>query len=112
MIVIPRNKNNDHDTNISQLVIGLPPGRSYKLTGYSRGDGTNAGRIRVQNSTSVDLITCPTTLTASTEYEVFCVSFIAPANGQVKVSCYCPAIIRGTSYFDDLIIQSGQNPTS
>jgi len=93
------------DTKTSQLVLGLIPDRTYTFNGNARGDGMNAGRIRIQDTASVDLIAWPTTLTSGVEYQYFSITFIAPANGQVSVSCYCPAVSGGTSYFDDLSLR-------
>ena len=92
------------DTYTYQTVLGLIPGRVYTLTGYSRGDGVNAGRLRIQNSSSVDLITWPTTLASETSYVQFNITFIVPLDGKAKISCYCPATVRGIAYFDDLTL--------
>ena len=93
------------DTRITQTVLGLVPNQVYELSGWARGDGVHAGRLRVQNTATTDLITWPTTLSIGAVYAQSSVQFIAPLDGKATISCYCPATARGTAYFDDLSLR-------
>jgi len=81
------------------------PNQVYELSGWARGDGVHAGRLRVQNTATTDLITWPTTLSIGAVYAQSSVQFIAPLDGKATISCYCPATARGTAYFDDLSLR-------
>ena len=93
------------NTFISQLISDLIPLATYVLSGYGQGDGTHAGRLRVQNSSSADLIPFGmSNTTTSTSYAPFSFTFIAPYDGIVTLSCYCPSVSGGIAYFDDLFL--------
>ena len=93
------------NTNVSQVITDLIPHATYILSGFGQGDGIHAGRLRVQSSSSSDLIPFGSSLTTSTtNYQPFSFTFIAPYDGVVTLSCYCPATSSGTAYFDDLFI--------
>jgi hypothetical protein len=93
------------DTRVTQILPDLIPGRVYVISGYARGDGTYAGRIRVQTSAAVDLMPWPTTLTTAEVYAPFSQNFTAPKDGYVLLSCYCPATSGGVAYFDDVSVK-------
>ncbi len=87
--------------------LAFVPGATYKISGWSRGDGTNRGRIRV--FASADLLptwsSSPIT-TISTTYAPFEATFTVPANVTAfSVYCYNPVALGGVAYFDDLSLR-------
>lgn len=94
------------DTRVAQQIDGMIPGRQYLLTGHGRGDGTHAGRIRVQSAASAELIPWGTSLTTtSATYAAFSFTFVAPKDGAATLSLYCPGTSGGIAYFDDLSLK-------
>ena len=93
-------------TNVSQRIDRLIPRATYVLSGYSRGDGTHAGRLRIQSLASADLFVFGlSTGTTSATYAPFSFTFIAPLDGSVTLGCYCPETSGGIAYFDDLSVR-------
>lgn len=76
---------------------------TYKLTIWSKGDGTREGRYRVADITNGgDIKAITATGNATTTYVELTYEFVTPANCvTVRVSCYAPAL-AGNCFFDNL----------
>lgn len=88
--------------------VSYVPNAVYKLSGWSRGDGVNRGRIRVFATTGGDLIPTWNTSpipTTSTTYTYFEVTFTAPPTNNFSVILYSPTAANGVAYFDDLSLR-------
>lgn len=94
------------DTHVIQSVplASLVVGATYRVTGWARGDGTNAGRIRVYRGG--DLIPFAALSNVSTNYQQFATpTFVYPGVGSLSIYCYCPDAAGGVAYFDNLALR-------
>jgi len=84
----------------------VTPGLTYRLSFWTRGDGTNGGRYRVYDVThAADIISSTSTGVTGAVYTLVAVPFTAPA-GCVTVRVYlrCPLLNGGICYFDDVSV--------
>jgi hypothetical protein len=94
------------NTNVRQSVpaANFVSGEQYIYSGWARGDGTNAPRIRVFDG--VDLIAGSfQALPVSTTWQQFTCTITYPGSGNVSFYCYCPATNGGVAYFDDVSVR-------
>lgn len=81
--------------------ITVTPGKLYKLTFWTRGDGTNAGRYGVRDSsTSIWLISVRSTNVSGAVYTQ-AIAYFVPIDISVWIWGYCPSANGGIAYFDD-----------
>ncbi len=82
-------------------------GKLYKLTFWTRGDGTYAGRYRVyDNTNAADTIALASTAVPGTTYAQVTAYFTAPAGcSSVRLYLECPSAAGGIAYFDDVSIK-------
>ena len=79
----------------------------YTIQFRTRGDGTNAGRYEVLDSTHVsDLIALTSTGVTGTTYTLVSRNFTAPA-GTLVLTIYfvSPVAVGGIAYFDDISVK-------
>lgn len=81
----------------------VAPGETLILSFFTRGDGTNAGRWRVNAlTTGVDLRSLTSTAVTGTSWTLVTGKWIVPATVvTVRLYLYCPAVNAGIGYFDD-----------
>lgn len=80
----------------------LVSGKTYRVSGWNRGDGVNKGRVRVYGPGAdmlVDWDADPIG-TASVTWTPFSVDFVSAGNANLYV--YCPNVNGGISYFDNM----------
>jgi hypothetical protein len=97
-----------YNTYISQQV-AVTPGSKLNLSAYTRGDGTNAGRVAVYDVTnSAYILPITSTGRTSTSYTWYLAGDITiPANcSTIEVRLYAPAASAGYAYFDDVSLSS------
>jgi hypothetical protein len=85
----------------------VTPNSNYRLTMWTYGDGTNAGRYYIYDVTNAAEIvgTTSTGVTAAAWTEVI-VHFTAPAACvQIRVTLLCPNVNGGIAYFDDVTVE-------
>jgi len=92
------------DTNTVQAKHGLVPSCHYTLSGWARGDGTNAGRVAVTDSTGGVLLAV-TALGTGATYAAFSETFVAPTNGIANIILLCPETEGGYVCFDDISLK-------
>ena len=92
--------------NFTYGSIATRPGRTYTVSFWSRGDGSNAGRYRLRDSSNgVDMVAATTTGITGTSYSQFATTFVAPENCySVLLYLYAPAVNSAVAYFDDVAI--------
>lgn len=91
------------NTSVGQLAT-VVPGYPYRVSFWSRGDGSNSGRYRVLDVTGgyAGIIAMVSTGITGTDYAQVTNTFNAPAGCvQVILSLYCSAVEGGIAYFDD-----------
>lgn len=80
----------------------------YVLSYWTRGDGTNAGRIRVLGAVGGDIIATTSTGVTGVTYTQVQHQFVTPANCPfVHVYLYGPTADGGVCYFDDIAVYAG-----
>jgi hypothetical protein len=85
-------------------------GETYNFSFWTRGDGRNAGRYRVQNlSDSSDIIPIQSTGNSTETYTQVNTFITIPAGcNNIRIFLYCPGSDGGAAYFDAaLLIESG-----
>lgn len=82
-------------------------GKRYKLTFWTRGDGTYEGRYRLYDVDNAGIIFGYTaTGVSGTAYTEIVIYFTAPAGcTQARLELYCPSTDTGIAYFDDVSIK-------
>ena len=82
---------------------------TYRISFWTRGDGTNAGRVGIYDVSNSAWITVGsgTTGVVGTTYAEASVTFTTPA-GCTKIRAYlfCPAVNGGIAYFDDVSVKA------
>jgi hypothetical protein len=94
------------NTRITNSLARVSPGRSYTLSFYTRGDGSNAGKYALFDATNTAWIQSLTSTGVTAEtYTQVTLDFTAPAGcHEVIVYFWGPAANGGIAYFDDLAI--------
>ncbi len=94
---------------LSQRVVGVTPGDVWAFTVWTRGDGANAGRIRVVDEThGVDIIPLISTGITGTEFARYLATIVVPAGcAQLLYYVYAPGVNGGVAYFDDTTVRRG-----
>lgn len=82
-------------------------GKTYRLTFFTRGEGTNPTYYSVYDITNATYIIPPASTGISTvSYSVFQTDFVVPAGcNQVYVGIWCPVANGAVSYFDDVSLR-------
>jgi hypothetical protein len=92
----------------------VTPGKTYTLSFWTRGDGTNAGRYQLRDVTNAGVIIALTsTGIPGTTYTQYSTTFVAPAGCvDAAITFYCPAANGGIAYFDNaqIIAPATDNP--
>jgi len=91
------------DTNVAQTTT-VVANTLYRLSFYTRGDGTNTGRYSVYDvSNSADIITVTSTGVTGSTYVRVDITFTTPAScTSVRIKLWCPNTKNGIAYFDDV----------
>jgi hypothetical protein len=86
--------------------------RNYRLTMWTRGDGTYAGRYRIyDNSNAADIVAVTSTAVTGTTWTKVVVDFDTPvACVEVLIYLYCPGTDTGIAWFDDCTL--GHTPAA
>ena len=82
--------------------IAVTAEHSYKLTFYTRGDGTYDGQYKIYDVTNgADIVALTSTGVTGTAYQAVTVEFDAPVGcASVEIYLYCPDTDTGIAYFD------------
>jgi hypothetical protein len=93
------------NTSVRQALVWtlFVPGATYRLTGWHRGDGTNAGMVRV--FAGVDMIPFVSLSNVTTTFQQFTADFVYSGSSTVTIYCYCPNAAGGVAYFDGLSLK-------
>ncbi len=83
------------------------PGTLYKLTFWTRGDGTNAGRYSMYDVTNAALIWAITSTAITGETYTQITRYFTAPSGCVtaQVQLECPHVNGGIAYFDDVSVK-------
>ncbi len=97
---------------VFQTSAGFSAGALYKLTFWTRGDGTYAGRYKVRDVTAgTDFIGPITTGVTGTSYTQAVAYFTVPAGcSSIAIAFFSPATVGGTAYFDDISLKEVLHP--
>ena len=97
------------DTYVSQTY-SVTAGEAYKLTFWTRGDGTGNGKYAVwDNTNSANIISITATGVTGTTYTEITVYFTAPFTcSTVRLRLHSPSTDTRTAYFDDVsVVEAG-----
>ena len=97
------------NSRIGQLIT-VTPLSEYRLSFYTRGDGTYSGRYKIHDgSHSTDIVAITDTNITGTTYTWYSKKFKAPAGCTgVNILFYCPDINTGVAYFDDASVKKSE----
>lgn len=85
--------------------LNLTAGNSYKLTFWTRGDGSHAGRWALRDPNAAEWIVAPqSTLIPGATYGQKAYEFAAPSEGEVLLFFYGPSTDGTQAYFDDVAV--------
>ena len=83
--------------------ITVVPGRSYLLSMWTRGDGSDHGRFYVYDADHAEYIVEAATNEPGTDYVQVTAGFVAPAGcTTIQIGFKSPEYIAATVYFDDI----------
>lgn len=93
------------NTLVKQNIVAIP-GNVYRLTFYTRGDGTHGGGYNVYDTTnSAFIVTNTATGVTGTSYQAVTVTFTAPAACvTVTINLKCGAVAADVVYYDDVAV--------
>lgn len=89
----------------TKQAVTVIPGKKYKVTFWTRGDGTYGGRYKVYDATgAADILDLRATGITGTSYALVTGMFTAPSGCiSAELYLYCPSTDTGVVYFDDVV---------